>query len=39
FTPTLIKRWPEPRLWIIGDLRDGEIVAALLRSAGVSASA
>lgn len=38
FTPTLIKRWPEPRLWIIGDLRDGEIVADLLRSAGVSAS-
>lgn len=38
FTPTLIKRWPEPRLWVIGDLRDGEIVADLLRSAGVSAS-
>ncbi len=39
FTPTLIKRWPEPRLWIIGDLRDGGIVAELLRSAGVSAPA
>jgi CheY-like chemotaxis protein len=38
FTPTLVKRWPEPRLWVIGDLRDGEIVADLLRSAGVSAS-
>lgn len=38
FTPTLIKRWPEPRLWIIGDLRDGEIVADILRSAGVSSS-
>lgn len=38
FTPTLVKRWPEPRLWIIGDLRDGEIVADLLRSAGVSSS-
>lgn len=39
FTPTLLKRWPEPRLWIIGDLSEGEIVADLLRSAGVSASA
>lgn len=39
FTPTLIKRWPEPRLWIIGDLRDCEIVEDLLRSAGVSTSA
>lgn len=38
FTPTLIKRWPEPRLWVIGDLRDGEIVADLLRAAGVSPS-
>lgn len=38
FTPTLIKRWPEPRLWIIGDLSEGDIVADVLRSAGVSAS-
>lgn len=36
FTPTLVKRWPEPRLWIIGDLQDGEIVTDLLRSAAVS---
>lgn len=35
FTPTLVKRHPSPRLWIIGDLRDGDIVADLLRSAGV----
>ena len=35
FTPTLVKRHPAPRLWIIGDLRDGEIVADLLRSSGV----
>ncbi len=36
FTPTLVKRYPVPRLWIIGDLRDGEIVADLLRSSGVA---
>lgn len=39
FTPTLIKRWPEPRLWVIGDLSEGEIVADLLRSSGVSTTA
>jgi two-component system response regulator GlrR len=36
FTPTLVKRHPAPRLWIIGDLRDGEIVADLLRTSGVA---
>lgn len=36
FTPTLVKRHPSPRLWIIGDLRDGDIVADLLRASGVS---
>ena len=35
FTPTLVKRHPTPRLWIIGDLRDGDIVADLLRTSGV----
>ena len=35
FTPTLVKRFPAPRLWIIGDLRDGDIVADLLRTSGV----
>ena len=35
FTPTLVKRHPSPRLWIIGDLRDGDIVADLLRTSGV----
>ena len=37
FTPTLVKRYPAPRLWIIGDLRDGDIVADLLRTSGVQA--
>jgi CheY-like chemotaxis protein len=36
FTPTLVKRYPIPRMWIIGDLRDGDIVADLLRASGVS---
>lgn len=36
FTPTLVKRHPVPRMWIIGDLRDGDIVADLLRASGVS---
>lgn len=35
FTPTLVKRHPAPRLWIIGDLRDGDVVADLLRASGV----
>ncbi|MDQ3070169.1 MAG: response regulator [Acidobacteriota bacterium] len=36
FTPTLVKRHPGPRMWIIGDLRDGEVVADLLRICGVT---
>lgn len=36
FTPTLVKRHPEPRMWIIGDLRDGDVVSDLLRISGVS---
>ncbi len=36
FTPTLVKRHPAPRLWIIGDLHDGDVVADLLRTSGVT---
>jgi two-component system response regulator GlrR len=36
FTPTLVKRHPDPRMWIIGDLRDGDVVSDLLRISGVS---
>jgi CheY-like chemotaxis protein len=36
FTPTLVKRYPAPRLWIIGDLSDGEVVAELVKASGVS---
>ena len=35
FTPTLVKRWPEPRAWILGDLSDPRVVADLLHMCGV----
>ena len=38
FTPTLVKRHPAPRFWIVGDLGDGTPVADLLRSCGVGSS-
>ena len=37
FTPTLVKRYPAPRMWLIGNLRDTEIVADILRGCGVDA--
>lgn len=37
FTPTLVKRYPEPRMWVLGNLRDSEILADLLRVCGVDA--
>jgi two-component system response regulator GlrR len=35
FTPTLVKRFPEPRMWVLGNLREAEILADLLRVCGV----
>ena len=35
FTPTLVKRHPEPRMWVLGNLREADIVADMLRVAGV----
>ncbi len=35
FTPTLVKRYPAPRTWILGNLRSPGIVADLLRACGV----
>lgn len=35
FTPTLVKRFPEPKMWVLGNLRDAEILADLLRVCGV----
>jgi CheY-like chemotaxis protein len=37
FTPTLVKRFPEPRMWMLGNLRDTEVLADLLRVCGVGA--
>jgi len=35
FTPTLVKHWPEPRVWILGDLSDPVVVGDLLHMCGV----
>lgn len=35
FTPTLVKRRPDPKVWILGDLEDAEIVSDLLGHSGV----
>lgn len=37
FTPTLVKRHPEPRVWVLGNLKESDIVADLLRMCGVDA--
>ena len=37
FTPTLVKRYPEPRMWFLGNLREADLVADLLRTCGVDA--
>jgi two-component system response regulator GlrR len=37
FTPTLVKRYPEPRMWVLGSLKDTGIVADLLHACGVAA--
>ena len=37
FTPTLVKRYPEPRMWLLGNLREADLVADLLRTCGVDA--
>lgn len=39
FTPTLVKRFPEPRMWVLGNLRETEILSDLLRVCGVDAKA
>jgi CheY-like chemotaxis protein len=35
FTPTLVKRHPAPRRWILGNLRDKGILVDLLRASGI----
>jgi len=36
FTPTLVKRSPPPRAWVVGDLSDHKVVMSLLDMAGVA---
>jgi len=35
FTPTLVKRNPRPRAWLIGDLSDHAAIMSLLDQSGV----
>ena len=35
FTPTLVKRSPPPRAWVVGDLSDHKLVMSLLDMSGV----
>ena len=35
FTPTLVKKYPEPRVWILGDLEESRVVLDLLAQCGV----
>ena len=35
FTPTLVKRRPEPRAWFLGDLSDRRVVTDLLHMCGI----
>jgi CheY-like chemotaxis protein len=35
FTPTLVKRWPEPRVWVLGDLDEIGLVSDLLSHCGL----
>ena len=39
FSPTLVKVWPEPRMWILGDLSDPRPLVELLEACGVALSA
>jgi len=35
FTPTLVKRFPQPPMWILGNLKEQEIITDLLVACGV----
>jgi circadian clock protein KaiB len=38
FSPTLVKVWPEPKMWILGDLSDPDVLTDLLALCGVDVS-
>ena len=35
FTPTLVKKFPEPKMWVLGNLKEPQIIGDLLRACGV----
>jgi two-component system response regulator GlrR len=35
FTPTLVRHFPEPRMWLVGNLHDPDVLEDLLRVCGV----
>ena len=35
FSPTLVKVWPEPKMWILGDLSEAAVLTDLLAMCGV----
>lgn len=39
FSPTLVKVWPAPKMWILGDLSESAVVTDLLALCGVDAPA
>jgi DNA-binding NtrC family response regulator len=39
FTPTLVKRYPEPPMWILGNLKEREVITDLLVACGVQTKA
>jgi circadian clock protein KaiB len=36
FSPTLVKVWPEPKMWILGDLSETAVLSDILLMCGVS---
>jgi circadian clock protein KaiB len=39
FSPTLVKVWPAPKMWILGDLSEPEVLTDLLAMCGVDVAA
>jgi len=39
FTPTLVRRFPVPKMWVVGNLARPEIVADLLQACGIAPAA
>jgi len=35
FSPTLVKVWPEPKMWILGDLSEPDVLTDLLSMCGI----